>query len=264
MTQRGTYSFDNDDPAAALRHRLLAEILDPFTIARLGTLGDLTGWRCLEAGAGGGSIAAWLAGRTGPGGSVLATDLKPQHLRPGAGYEVLRHDLTAEPVPGPPWELIHARLLLSHLPTRVEILGRLAAALVPDGVLFLEEWASAIRGVVLAAPDAAAADLVERYYDILVGQLLPANGNDPAWGCQVHAAMLAAGLTEVNTEIRASSWPGGTAGARLIAVNVAQQRAGLLGAGLTTGDLDRLCELAEDPRLVVRGIFTYSTLGRRG
>ena len=27
MTQRGTYSFDNDDPAAALRHRLLAEIL---------------------------------------------------------------------------------------------------------------------------------------------------------------------------------------------------------------------------------------------
>jgi SAM-dependent methyltransferase len=260
MTPRGTYSFDNDDPIAELRHRLLAEILDPFTTARLDALGDLAGRRCLEVGAGGGSIAAWLSRR---GGKVLATDLKPQHLRTGDGYAVLRHDLTTEPVPEPPWDLIHARLLLSHLPSRVDVLGRLAAALVPRGVLFIEEWASAIRGVVLAAPDDAAAELVERYYDILVGQLLPANGNDPAWGCRVHAAMLSAGLTDVVTEVRASSWPGGTAGAQLIAVNVVQQRAGLLGAGLTEDDLERLCALAEDPRLVVRGIFTYSTVGRR-
>ncbi|GAA4610156.1 SAM-dependent methyltransferase [Actinoplanes octamycinicus] len=259
-TRRGTYSFDNDDPIAALRHRLLAEILDPFTVERLAALGDLTGRRCLEAGAGGGSIAGWLAGR---GGSVLATDLKPQHLELGAGYRVLRHDLVTEPVPEPPWDLIHARLVLSHLPDRAGVLRRLAASLVPEGLLLIEEWASAIRGVVLAAPDAAAAELVERYYDILVGRVLPGNGNDPAWGCRVHAAMLAAGLTDVSTEVRARSWPGGTAGARLIAVNVEQQRAGLLAGGLTETDLDRLGELAEDPRLVVRGILTYSTLGRR-
>ncbi|WIM93599.1 methyltransferase domain-containing protein [Actinoplanes oblitus] len=258
-TRRGTYSFDNDDPIAALRHRLLAEILDPFTVERLAALGDLTGRRCLEVGAGGGSIAAWLAERAGP---VLATDLKPRHLRAGAGYDVLRHDLITEPVPAPPWDLIHARLVLSHLPSRVEVLERLAASLVPEGILLVEEWASAIRGVVLAAPDEAAAELVERYYDILVGRLLPGNGNDPAWACRLHAAMLAAGLVDVTTEVRARSWPGGTAGARLIAVNVEQQRAGLLGAGLTERDLDRLCRLAEDPRLVVRGILTYSTVGR--
>jgi hypothetical protein len=176
---------------------------------------------------------------------------------------VLRHDLVTEPVPAPPWDLIHARLVLLHLPERVEILGRLAAALAPGGVLLLEEWASAYRGLVLAAPDAAAVSLVDRYHDVLADRLLPANGNDPTWAGKVHAAMLAAGLSDVDTQIRAASWTGGTPGALLIAVNVAQLRSGFLAAGLTEDELDRLCRLAADPRLVVRGHFTYSTLGRR-
>lgn len=257
---RARYSFDNDDLIAADRHRMLAEILDPFTVERLSALGDLTGRRCLEAGAGGGSIASWLAGR---GGTVLATDLNPRHLRDGEGYAVLRHDLSTEPVPEPPWDLIHARLVLSHLPARAEILKRLAAALAPGGTLVIEEWASAFPQVVLAAPDEPAAALVERYQSILVGRLLPGNGGDPAWGGRVHGAMLAAGLSEVTTEIRASSWPGGSAGARLIAVNIEQLRPGFLAAGLTDSELDELTRLSEDPRLVIRGHFNYSTVGRR-
>jgi SAM-dependent methyltransferase len=257
-----TYSFDNDDPAAAERHRILAGILDPFTFERLAAATDLTGRRCLELGAGGGSVASWLAERAGPRGQVLATDLNPRHLYAGRGYEVLRHDLVTEPIPSPPWDLIHARLVLAHLPARREILARLAAALAPGGLLLIEEWASAYRGVVLAAPDAESAALVEHYQDVIVERLLPGNGGDPAWAGDVHAAMLAAGLTGVGTEIRASSWAGGTAGALLIAVNVAQLRPGLLAAGLAEDDLDRLCRLAADPRLVVRGHFLYSTIGR--
>jgi SAM-dependent methyltransferase len=258
-----TYSFDNDDPAAAERHRLLAEILDPFTRRRLGAAGDLAGRRCLELGAGGGSIAAWLADRAGPGGHVLATDLNPRHLRTGRGYAVLRHDLVTEPVPEPPWDLIHARLVLMHLPARREILGRLVAALAPGGVLLLEEWASAYPRLVLAAPDEAAAALVERYHDVLVTRLLPANGSDTEWAGKAHAAMLDAGLRDVETEIEAGSWAGGTAGARLIAVNVEQVGAGLRTAGFAGAELAALRRLAVDPRLVVRGHFTYSTMGRR-
>jgi SAM-dependent methyltransferase len=187
------YSFDNDDPAAADRHRHLADMLDPFTFARLAAAGDLTGRRCLEIGAGGGSVAGWLAERVGPHGSVLATDLNPRYLATDRGYAVLRHDLVTEAVPAPPWDLIHARLVLLHIPERVEILGRLAAALAPGGIIMLEEWAAAYRGLVLAAPDAEAAALVDRYQDVLVERLLPANGNDPGWAGRVHAAMLAAG-----------------------------------------------------------------------
>lgn len=260
---RATYSFDNDDPAAAQRHVLLAEMLDANTRDRLAAAGDLTGRRCLEVGAGGGSVAGWLAARAGPGGRVLATDLNPRHLPIDQGYAVLRHDLTREPIPNPPWDVIHARLVLAHLPGRAEILGRLAEALAPDGLLLIEEWVSAYPGVVLAAPDVTAADLVERYHRIVVGRLLPANGADPSWGGRTHAAMLAAGLRDVHTEIRAESWAGGTAGARLIAVNVAQVGAGLRAAGLTEAELERLRRLADDPALVIRSHFTYSTMGRR-
>ncbi|GAA4953460.1 methyltransferase domain-containing protein [Actinoplanes utahensis] len=257
------YSFDNDDPAAELRHDLLAGILDPFTFDRLGAAGDLTGLRCLEAGAGGGSVARWLAARAGPGGHVLATDVNPRHMPVDQGYVVRRHDLTTEPIPEPPWDLIHARLVLAHLPGRERILARLAEGLAPGGILLIEDWLSAYPGVVLAAPDAAASELVERYHRILVSRLLPANGADPAWAGRAHAAMLAAGLTGVTTEIRAGSWAGGTAGARLIAVNVAQVGAGLRATGFTDAELDRLTELAGDPRLVIRSHFTYSTMGRR-
>ncbi|MBO3744225.1 class I SAM-dependent methyltransferase [Actinoplanes flavus] len=257
---RAAYSFDNDDPAAQLRHDLLAEILDPFTFDRLGALGDLTGRRCLEAGAGGGSVARRLAER---GAHVLATDLNPRHLPGDQGYEVRRHDLTTDPIPEPPWDLIHARLVLAHLHDQDQILVRLADALAPGGILLVEDWLSAYPDVVLAAPDAAAAELVERYHRILVNQLLPANGADPAWAGRAHAALLAAGFDEVTTEIRAASWAGGTAGARLIAVNVAQVGAGLRAAGMTEAELERLRRLADDPALVVRGHFTYSTMGRR-
>lgn len=260
---RAAYSFDNDDPAAELRHDLLAGILDPFTIERLTAAGDLTGRRCLEAGAGGGSVARWLAGRAGPGGHVLATDLNPRHLPVDQGYAVRRHDLATDPVPQPPWDLVHARLVLAHLPGRERILERLAGALAPDGILLVEDWLSAYPDVVLAAPDPSAAALVERYHRVLVDRLLPANGADPAWAGRAHAAMLATGLQDVTTEIRAASWAGGTAGARLMAVNVAQVGAGLRATGFTAAELDRLSRLAEDPRLVIRGHLTYSTMGRR-
>jgi hypothetical protein len=104
---------------------------------------------------------------------------------------------------------------------------------------------------------------VEAYYDLLVGRLLPAHGNDPAWAGQVHAAMLTEGLTDVRTVVQARSWAGGTAGALLMEANVAELRAEFLEAGMGAAQLDRLRALARDPRFVVRGYLTYSTTGRR-
>ncbi|MFJ9243369.1 ABC transporter substrate-binding protein [Streptomyces sp. NPDC101776] len=92
---------------------------------------------------------------------------------------------------------------------------------------------------------------------------LPAHGNDPTWAGRVPAAMLEAGLTDVDTVIHSRSWPGGTAGALLIAGNIAQTRGEFLAAGMTEAQLDELDRLVTDPRLVVRGHFTYSTIGRR-
>jgi tRNA A58 N-methylase Trm61 len=46
----------------------------------LESLGVADGWRCLEVGAGGGSIAEWLCRRVGRKGAVLATDLDTRFL----------------------------------------------------------------------------------------------------------------------------------------------------------------------------------------
>ena len=128
----------------------------------------------------------------------------------------------------------------------------------------LEEWETTFRKLVLAAPDAESADLIDLYQDVLVDRILPAKGNDPTWASRVHSAMLEAGLTDVDTTITSQSWPGGTAGALLIAANIGQLREEFLEAGMTAEQLDEVCRLVTDPRIVLRGHFTYSTIGPAG
>lgn len=257
-----SYAFDNDDDAAVDRHSHLPAILDVVTLPRLASLGDLTGRRCLELGAGGGSVARWLAGRVGPAGRVLATDLNTRHLPVDEGYEVLAHDLLAEPVPRGPWDLIHARLVLIHLDRRREVLRRLADALAPGGALVVEDWDTSYDRWVLDAPDAESAALWEEY-QLTLRRLLVAGGNEETWGVNLHALMRAAGLVDVDTEISSRSWPGGTPGALLTVANVAQMRAGFRAEGWDDERLERLERLCYDPRMVVRAQFMYSVVGRR-
>lgn len=256
------YTFDNDDPVAAERLDLLSAVLDGFTIPRLLSLGDLTGRRCLELGAGNGSIAGWLADQAGPAGQVLATDINTGQIPVERGYTIVRHDLTSDPLPDGPWDVIHARLVLGHLPGRHDILRRLAATLAPGGALAIEEWEDCHAGLVLAAPEPEAATLLPTYLTA-VEQLLSAGGLDHEWAWQVHAAMGSAGLVEVDTVVHARSWPGGSAGALHHAANIRLLRPRLLEAGMTGQQLDRLSGFLRDPRMVVRGLLTISTVGRR-
>lgn len=257
------YSFDNADPEAGDRHQYLSAILDDFTFARLSALGDLTGRHCLEVGAGGGSVARWFAEKTGPTGRVIASDLNPQHIPPHPGYSVLRHDLVHDPIPEGPWDVIHARLVLMHIPERREVLRRLAGALAPGGALVIEEWETWYPKLVMDIPTPELLTLFDRYQETLVGKILPARGTDTGWAPHVHGAMVATGLSDVETAIEARAWPGGTPGALLIAVNIGQLHDEFIDAGFTEAELDQLRTLVRDPRFVLRGHFTYCTTGRR-
>ena len=256
------YTFDNDDPAAAERLALSSAVLDGFTISRLAPLGELSGRRCLELGAGNGSIAGWLADQAGPSGRVLATDINTRHIPPDPRYAVVRHDLTSDPPPEGPWDVIHARLVLGHLPGRHDILRRLAATLAPSGALVIEEWDDYRAGLLLAVPEPEAATLFPAYL-AAVEQLLTARGLDHGWAWQVHAAMAGAGLVDVDTAVHARSWPGGSAGALHHAANIKLLGPRILEAGMTGEQLDRLSGYLRDPRMVVRGLLTISTVGRR-
>lgn len=257
------YAFSNDHPAAGDRHDHLAGTYDAFTLSRLAGLGDLTGRRCLEIGAGGGSVARWLAGAVGPAGHVLATDVNVAHLSGADGYAVLRHDIAHDPLPPGGWDVIHARMVLLHVPERRTVLRRLAAALQPGGALVLEDAHTTLyRNAVLASPDPDGGALYELYQSTLVGTLLPARGNDPEWATRMHAAMTEEGL-DTDTVVHARSWPGGTAGTAAILVNTAELRDGFRAAGMTDDQLDRIRALARDPRFVLRCLPMHSTIGRR-
>jgi Histidine kinase-, DNA gyrase B-, and HSP90-like ATPase len=57
------YIFDNAAPQAGQRFASLQTLYDHWTIRHLETTGVGPGWLCWEVGAGGGSIARWLAER---------------------------------------------------------------------------------------------------------------------------------------------------------------------------------------------------------
>ena len=50
------------------RLRLMSDLLDPSSRFHLERIGVARGWHCLEAGAGNGSLSAWLAERVGAEG----------------------------------------------------------------------------------------------------------------------------------------------------------------------------------------------------
>ena len=99
------------------------------------------GWRCLEVGGGGGSIARWLCQQVGAQGQVVATDIDTRFLDELdlPNLEVLRHDAVNDALPEAAFDLVHARAVLCHLAGRDEVLSKLVTALRPGGWLLLEE-----------------------------------------------------------------------------------------------------------------------------
>jgi SAM-dependent methyltransferase len=96
----------------------------------------------LEVGAGGGSVAFWMASQVAPDGEAVATDLETDFLEAESTdrecLRILRHDISADDLPEG-FDLVHARWLVEWLPDKRKALGRMAKALRPGGRLLVEE-----------------------------------------------------------------------------------------------------------------------------
>jgi hypothetical protein len=75
-SQPGSVVIDNARSPLADRFVVLCELFDSGSIRRPGLLDVSRGWHCLEVGGGGGSIAAWLSERDGPGGRVVVDSVE--------------------------------------------------------------------------------------------------------------------------------------------------------------------------------------------
>jgi SAM-dependent methyltransferase len=254
MAQR--YAYGNAREIQRERLRTLETLLDAGTRRVLEPF-VAAGSRCLEVGAGGGSIAAWLANRAA---EVVATDLDVTVLReldhPNVTVRV--HDVLADDLPDATFDLIHLRLVLAWLTDVPRALARLTAALAPGGVLVAEEMDF---GSVAPEPrheGAAAFARVAAAHDAV---LATRHDFDPYYGRRVEADLAAAGLGSVSSEGRAAMWRGGEAGGDIWRLTLLQLRDEM---DVPASDVDRVLELCDDPTFRSVSPVVMAAWGRRG
>jgi SAM-dependent methyltransferase len=260
MTQ---YVLDNEAQQTEQRFTSLEVCFDPTTIRQLERIGVTRGWRCLEIGGGGGSVARWLADTVGPHGHVVVTDINPRWLdinRPN--IEMRRHDIAADELEQEAFDLAHERLVLVHLPERDRALRRMIGALKPGGWLLIESFdCSWVPFVPDCEP--AAADLFTKVLDAF-HQALARAGVDLAYGRHFHRLLRDAGLVDVQVEAQVQFAPGGSHGCRLHRANVEQLRDRLTDQGLVSeAEIECFYELIEDPAFSVTSYPLVSARGRR-
>lgn len=263
------YIFDTGSDLGRNHMDFLQNVLDGPTTRFLDAIGVRPGQRCLDVGAGGGSITRWLAERTGHTGTVVAVDIAAEHLveQPrgtgsGAAIEVYRHDITEGVPVDEPFDLIHARLVLLHLPQREKVFQSLVDALAPGGWLVLGDCTSRPLRV-LSAPSDSDRELWERMMHISHDLLGEATGISLDWAYQVQDRMEQAGLMNLQAMEYSETTTGGGDGC-LLHRNLNQQAEPLLlKLGATPDELARYRDLMLDPRFRAWFYQLHYTAGRR-
>lgn len=244
MTTIAPYALDNAWHAERARLHSLTGLYDPGTLTLCDRLGLAPGWRCLDVGAGTGTLAQALAARVAPSGNVVAADIDTRFLEPlrTARLTPIALDVTAEPLPEAQFDLVHARLLLEHLPQRDTVLANMIRAAKPGGWVLVEDfdWATAL----LVDPPSE----VQHRVATAIQSVFTSHGYDAYYGRSLPRRLRAAGLTNVATHaqsIQVDADPDrGVPQWELLADQLAPA---LLGAGLVDQeDLDDFRDLWHD------------------
>ncbi|GGU43489.1 methyltransferase [Lentzea flava] len=259
------YVLDNLADETVDRFRALETCYDGATRDFLRQTGVESGWRCLEIGAGGGSVGLWLSETVGPGGGVTVTDIEDIRLDSAladrANVSFVRHDIVNDALPEAEFDLIHARLVLILLPERLEVLRKLVRALRPGGWLVLEDFDCGWTPV-LMTPNEGDAALYETVHARFLAAMTD-SGADVLWARKSFAAFVAAGLTEIASSTFGMAWRGGSVGASLHRANTSQLADQIVGGDVTREMLERFWRLLDDPAFAVGSYPLVSVRGRR-
>src|SRR3954467_5346311 len=258
------YLLDNRSAEAEQRFDSLAALFNPVTFGHIDALGIGRGWRCWEVGAGGPTIPRWLSARVGTEGRVLATDIDvswTEHVA-GGNVEVRVHDVADDDAPDETFDLIHARLVLIHVPERERALQRMVAALRPGGWLLIEDFDSVMQPlscVDAVGPEQERANKIKDAFRTLLVQ----RGAELELGRRLPRLLRSAGLVDVEADAYlAVALP---ASAALEIANINQIRDGLVAGGHATADeIDAHLDALRAGRLDVATAPLVSAWGRRG
>jgi SAM-dependent methyltransferase len=260
----GYFWSDHEAGDELARLRLIEEFNDPSTFRHLHGLGVTEGWRCLEVGAGGGSVVRWLSQRVGPAGSVVAADLDVRFLGDisAQNVEVRRCDITQDPIESASYDLVHARNVVAHLRDPMAALQRLAAAVKPGGWLMIEDVDNGtVEAADAANPFAATFDLCAQarirfllasgIMDLRYGRTLP-----------VHTGQL--DLNDVGNEAVALVGPGDSPMSQLMMQSFRPMDEAMVANGVVgQSDASNAQRAFEDPSFLYRGGLIVAVWGRK-
>jgi SAM-dependent methyltransferase len=234
-----------------LTNQRTADLLDRVGVDR--------GWRCLEVGAGDGIVAQWLAGRVGPEGRVVATDIDPRFLAGLAGVEVRRHDVLCDPLECGAYDLVHCRALLMHLRDPGRALARMVAALRPGGWLVIEE--GDLEPVTVVGPTSDVTAKAAEVHRAVSTAVQRWGGIDVHLGRRCRALLERLGFVDVGEERTSWSCRGGDAAARFhrMSVRLLVEHTGLISAA----DHEALQCLYDDPSFSFAPMPMVGAWGRR-
>jgi SAM-dependent methyltransferase len=251
------------EQAESERLELLQKIYDPPTRK----LRDFIqpGWRCLEVGAGRGSVAAWMTERVGESGLVLATDVDVGFLNRAeiANLEVRRHDILGDPIEElgeGSFDVVCSRLLLFWLAGEQEAaIRRMASLLRPGGWLVDEDgdWGT-------PAPVDPTHPLSAAYERAFAGgEWWSSRGYDPFFGRKLPALFERCGLRNITHKASTEVVRGASPWARwwqssLDAITYAREP-----TERDLADLADLSEVCTDPTAWLMRELLHSCVGQR-
>jgi SAM-dependent methyltransferase len=225
-----TRDYVFDQGFAQERERLagMEALWDPGSQALLDELGIGQGWKCLEIGAGGGSLVEWMVGR---GAAVTAVDIDTRFIEHLASdsITVRRTDIREDVLPQSEFDLVHARLVLEHLTDRRPILHRLAATLRPGGWIVIEDYDW--RNFGFGDDDEVLSKVVTA-----IMEFMERAGFERDYGGRVVAEIADAGFAEVRGEGRIRVIDSTSPGFDFFRLTFESVRGAIVDAGLMTAD----------------------------
>ena len=214
--------------------------------------------RCLDIGAGSGSIARWFARETGDPSLVVATDVDVRLLTPleSEGVRVLVHDVIVDDFPSGSFDVIHCRSVLEHLVARDEVLARMADWLAPDGVLVLVDCASY---PIPSSHHAVYRDAMQAWMDVLA-----LTGTDYDWSRTFPSPLTRHDYRDVGALVTSPPLQGGSDTARFWKLTLETLRERIVGARLSTDEtIDAAQRLLDDPEFWDLAPAFVAAWGRR-
>lgn len=257
------YPFDRGWPAEFERLRLLESEYDDLSQFACISAGLRPTFRCLDVGAGGGSMARWLSKQVADAKQVTALD---SHVDTNllseansSGLDVVSADATNFEFGCEQFDLIHIRFLLVHLASRNDLLNKLAKALTRNGAIVAVEssyssWQVPIEYVELS-------QVKQAYLDAMARQV----GWPLELGDELPARLRSAGLEVTSSLGKRAFCSSGNNVSRLVSLSLQSQRSRFVGElnDIDQGTFEAAIASLHDHAFAAPFVTTWASIAKR-